>query len=278
MDFIRHHLLAIAAVAVVLLITFFIALRVWGSWYDEWSGYNAENSVSDGVCNIAVVRVEGDIVSFASENERPQYTMAIGDDVVGFISRAEADWGIEGVLVQIDSYGGIMSAASEVTDRIQALTIPNAAYIREAGASAAYLIASGADTIVTTPFADVGSIGVTMSYVEQTRQNEDTGLDFVPLSSGKYKDYGNPNRELTDEERSLFERDLEMFHKAFVSRIAANRNLSVEEVSALADGSSVPGELALEKKLVDAVGNKETVRTWFAEQLDIPVEEVIFCE
>ena len=143
---------------------------------------------------------------------------------------------------------------------------------------AVYLIVSGADTIIATPFSDVGGIGFTMSYLEQAQQNEDSGLSFVSLSSGKYKDYGNPNRELTEEERSLFERDLEVFHKALVSRIAVNRNLPVEEVEALADGSSLPGEMALEKRLVDQVGNRETVRAWFAGELGMETEDIIFCD
>ena len=278
MSFVRYHLFPLAAVALLLLITFFIGLNVWGYWYDEWSGYNAEMAVSDGVCNIAIIPVQGEIMSYASEDERYMYTYAVGDDIVDNINRAEWDWNIEGVVIEIDSYGGSGSAASEVTDRLQALSIPNAAYIREGGTSAAYLIASGADTIIATPFSDVGSIGFTMSYLEQAQQNEDSGLSFVSLSSGKYKDSGNPNRELTEEERSLFERDLQVFHKALVSRISANRSLSVEEVEALADGSSLPGELALEKRLIDQVGNRETVRAWFAEKLELPPEDVIFCD
>src|SRR3989344_2328475 len=278
MSFVRYHLLPLAAVALLLLITFFISLRIWGSWHDEWSGYNASVAVSDGVCNIAIISVQGEIVSYASEDERYMQTLAVSSDIIDHLNRAEWDWDIEGVVIEIDSYGGSGSAASEVTDRLQALSIPNAAYIREGGTSAAYLIASGADTIIATPFSDVGSIGFTMSYLEQAQQNEDSGLSFVSLSSGKYKDSGNPNRELTEEERSLFERDLQVFHKALVSRISANRSLSVEEVEALADGSSLPGELAFEKRLIDQVGNRETVRTWFAGQLGIEPEDIIFCD
>jgi ClpP class serine protease len=46
----------------------------------------------------------------------------------------------------------------------------------------------------------------------------------------------------------------------------------------LADGTTLPASLALEKKLIDAIGNKETARKWFAEQLQLAPEEIIFCQ
>lgn len=278
MTLLRTYHLPVAIVAAIVLIAFWIGLRAWGAWHDEWSGYNASVSVSDGTCNIAVISIQGDIAPYASEEERYLYTYAIGDEVIAEIDQAEWDPYIDGILVQIDSYGGSASAASEITDRLQRSPLRTAAYVREAAASAAYLVATGAETIIATPFADIGSIGVTMSYLDQTQQNSDSGLEFISLTSGEYKDYGDPNRPLTEEEHSLLERDLEIFHQALVSRIAVNRNLPEEEVAALADGSSMPAQLALEHKLIDTVGSREEVRAWFATQLGMDAEDVVFCE
>jgi protease IV len=160
----------------------------------------------------------------------------------------------------------------------EALVPPNAAYIIDSGTSAAYLIASAADTIIASPFSDVGSIGVTMSYLDYSKQNTTEGIEYISLTSGKFKDYGSPDKPLTADERVLFERDLAVWHDEFVNHVATNRNLPVEDVAKLADGSSLPGKLALEAKLVDYLGDKEVAKMWFAEQLDIPVEEVFFCE
>ena len=100
----------------------------------------------------------------------------------------------------------------------------------------------------------------------------------MSLASGKYKDYGNPDKPLTADERVLLERDLKIYHDQFIKEVAENRNLSVEDISKLADGSSMPGELALQNKLIDATGNQETARAWLAEQLGMGDEEIIFCE
>jgi protease-4 len=126
--------------------------------------------------------------------------------------------------------------------------------------------------------SDVGSIGITMSYLDNVEKNRKEGLNYVSLSTGKYKDYGNPDKSLTQEERALIERDLKIVHDEFVKAVAENRKLPVEDVAKLADGSSMPGTLALEKKLIDALGDQESARKWFAEQLEIPLADVGFCE
>jgi protease-4 len=111
-----------------------------------------------------------------------------------------------------------------IADELKASTLPTAAFVFDMAASAAYLAASGADTIIATPMADVGSIGVTMSYLQNTKQNASNGLDYVELTSAKFKDTGSPDRPLTSEEKAMFQRDLDLAHGEFVSMISENRN------------------------------------------------------
>lgn len=139
-------------------------------------------------------------------------------------------------------------------------------------------MATGADTIIASPFSDVGSIGVTMSYLDYTQQNRAEGIEFVSLSSAKFKDYGSPDKIMTAEERSLLERDLKIYHDEFVKQVAENRDMSLEDVEKLADGSTMPGSLALEAGLIDSLGDRETVREWFAQELGLDSEEVVFCQ
>ncbi|MBP6881655.1 MAG: S49 family peptidase [Candidatus Pacebacteria bacterium] len=269
----------IILIALLVPVIFYVGLKLWGDWHDEWSGYNASNYIGDGYCNIAVVPILGEVHSYGVMydefgNEIVSTNM---NDTLNLLGQAEMEPGIYGVLALIDSPGGSAAAAQLIATELQNSLMPNAAYIVDSGTSAAYLIASGADTIIASPFSDVGSIGVTMSYLDYSRQNQEQGIDYVPLISAKFKDYGSPDKPLTTEERELLERDLAIWHDEFVNQVAANRELPVEAVAKLADGSSLPGKLALENKLVDQLGDKETVRAWFADQLELPLEEVIFC-
>jgi ClpP class serine protease len=52
----------------------------------------------------------------------------------------------------------------------------------------------------------------------------------------------------------------------------------VEAVEVLADGSSMSGARALDAGLVDAIGDQQTAREWFANELGMNPEDVIFCE
>ena len=269
---------------IVALIAFYVGLRVFGAWHDEWSGYNTrtKTTISDGVCNIAVVPIVGDIFPYAradqdgSWNEMPPSTNP--DDALAIIRSAETDEDILGIFVRIDSNGGSPVASETIANAIKKSPLPTVALIREMGSSGAYLVATGAKKIIASPFSDIGSIGVTMSYVENSAKNAKEGLRYVPLASAQFKDYGDPDKSLTYAERILIERDLKMAHEQFVKEVAENRNLPIEQVAKLADGSSMPGSLALENKLIDALGDQETARDWLAVELNISPKEVLFCE
>lgn len=264
----------------VLLIGFYLALGIWGDWHDDWSGYNwsVQWEISDGWCNIAVLPIMGDITSEISTEEEGEVTTTNADESSMFVERANSDENILGLLVRIDSYGGTPVASEIIMNAVKRSSIPSVALIREAGTSGGYMVASAADTIIASAMSDIGSIGVTMSYVGNWDQNADLGLTYVSLASAPFKDYMHPDKPLTDEERKLLERDLAIYHEYFVGLVAENRGLSLEHVAALADGSSMPGALALEAGLIDQLGDQETAREWFAKTLEIPVDEVIFCE
>lgn len=286
MEIIKQQLKIITLWALATIIVFTISLHIYGSWNDEWSGYNASKSttISDGSCNIAVIPIIGDIVPYAGANkdgttyDEDLPPTSNPDDTLAALRSAENDPNILGVLTRIDSSGGSPVAAEIIANGFKHSSMPVAALIREIGTSGAYLIATGAKTIIASPFSDVGGIGVTMSYLENTAKNANEGLQYVSLSSAKFKDYGNPNKPLTPAERALIERDLKIYHEQFIKEVAENRDLPIEQVAKLADGSSMPGALALENKLIDAVGDQETARAWFAEQLKLKPEEVVFCE
>ena len=243
------------------------------AFIDTW--YNIE-AVSDGSCNIAVLPIEGVILPF---NGYEDYPLVVTPGLVrDFISKSEDDVNIKGLLLEINSPGGTPVAAEQISNYINDSSLPSIGLIGDIGASGAYLVAASTDTVIASAMSDVGSIGVTMSYLENTAKNEEEGISFVELTSGKFKEAGNPNRELSEEERELFEADLKIVHDEFVRQIAEMRNKSVEEIQALADGSSMPGIRALEKGLIDQIGNRTTAKEVFSVKLSLGVDEIVFCE
>lgn len=229
--------------------------------------------ISDGTCNIAVLKIQGQIVPFAD----PGYYEVDASYVRSFLEQAASEWEIEGVVVEIDSYGGTAVAAEDIADLIRTTELPTVSLIRESAVSAGYLVATGAEHIIASPFSDVGGIGITMSYVEYSDRNRQDGDTFISLSSAPFKDYLNPNKELTNAERELLERDLSIWHDYFIDLVQDYRNLERDQVVAVADGSSLPGALALDAGLIDQLGNRQTARETLAQKLDLETSDVILC-
>ena len=273
---VRQQIVFLVLAAVVALATFAGGLWWFGRWHDEWSGYNASSMIGDGYCNVAVIPVEGDIGFFGKDTDDGSQ-VADADDVVSMIHQAESEPGILGILVRIDSPGGTPVASRVIADALRRSSVPVAAVIREKGTSGGYLAATGANVIFADPMSDVGSIGVTESYVDNVEKNRRDGLIYVSLASAKYKDSGDPNKPLTQDERALLERDLKIVHEQLIKLVAENRKLPLEDVAKLADGSSMPGTLALESKLIDVLGDQETARSWLAKRLGLSTAAVRYC-
>jgi len=176
-----QDIVRIVVIAFLGLAMFWEGLWIWGDWNDEWSGFNAQFTVSDGYCNIAVVPIVGDITTLPYPEEDPedpanQYPTATVDDILYQLRLAESDPYIEGILVRIDSLGGTPVASEILADAFKSSPLPVAALIREYGVSGGYLAATGADTIFASSLSDVGSIGITMSYLENVGKNTKDGL------------------------------------------------------------------------------------------------------
>jgi len=238
--------------------------------------WEADVEISDGSCNIAVLPIEGMILPFTGFGEFD--LIVTPDSVKSFLATAETDPNIEGILVEVNSPGGTPVASERIAEMLHDVDIPVVGLIGDIGASGGYMVAAATDFILASPMSDVGSIGVNMSYVENSKQNEQDGLTYVQLMTGKYKDIGSPDRPITDEELALLQSDLEIVHDEFIDIVAKYREMDRSEVELLADGASMPGRRAEAVNLVDALGSRQQAVAAFAGFLDKPFEDISFCE
>lgn len=238
-----------------------------------WEG---DVAIGDGTCNIAVLPIEGVILPFTG---LAKFDLVTTPQLVNdFITAAENDPTIEGILIEVNSPGGTPVASHQVAERLHDSTLPVVGLVGDIGASGGYMVAAATDFLIASPMSDVGSIGVNMSYVENSQQNEDEGLTYVQLIAGEYKDIGSPDRPITDEERALLQADLDLVHNEFIDIVTEYREMERTDVVALADGTSMPGRRAVEVDLVDALGGRTQARAAFAGFLDTTLDQVEFCE
>ncbi|RME52846.1 signal peptide peptidase SppA [Candidatus Woesearchaeota archaeon] len=200
----------------------------------------------------------------------------IAEDVVSLLEKADEDASIKAVVLDINSPGGSAVASDEIGRVVRRLNKTVVAVIREVGASGGYWIASNADFVVANRMSITGSIGVTSSYLGFGGFLRDHNVTYNRLVAGKFKDMGSPFRELTDEERALFQEKLDRIHSFFIEEVAQNRNLSLEEVKNLATGEVYLGVEALDAGLVDALGGFEEAEQFLEEELGEDVSFVTF--
>ena len=233
------------------------------------TSYTQENADD---CSVSGINLHGEIVTYHSPESYDEQGKLIADetssdDVYWILKSAEADDRIKAVLVEIDSSGGASAAGEEIMLALKHSKKPVTALIRRRGLSAAYMAATGASTIYASEMSDIGSIGTTMSYMEDAGKNRKDGLNFIDLSSGIYKESGNPDRPITVIEKRMFMRDVMLIHDIFVQAVVQNRQLDINKVRKLADGSSMLAVAALENGLIDKIGGIYEVESFLEEQI-----------
>jgi len=272
------YFLIIATIALIWFVAW-SAVDIWIST-DDLTGSDWQDTESlsfEPECNVFGIELRGELSTYISpenydQDGYPIVDQTASEDVVYYIEQAELDESVKAIVLEVDSYGGYPVAAEEIADALKSASKPTVAFIRGGGASAAYWAASGADVIFASKNSDVGSIGVTASYLDYSRQNQDLGIQYIAISSGKFKDAGDSDKPLTAEERQLIQRDVDILHENFVQAVAQNRGLEVEVVRSLADGSTVLGQAALEQGLIDQLGGLPAVKAYLAEKIGEAVE------
>jgi protease IV len=230
-------------------------------------------------CNVARIPVHG-ILSTIGEGGGvfSSGTFTRADDFVAQVELADEDPYIDAIVLDIDSPGGTPVSADEMLDALLRAQKPVVAVVRELGASAGYWVASGADHIIASPVSQVGSIGVTMSYLETASSTDLDGARWVDISSGLFKDAGHPERVLREEERSFFQEQVASVYEYMIERIREARGvLTHEDLSALADGRVYTGTEALGLRLVDALGGFREALTWLEVRVGMEEGGAVLC-
>jgi len=143
---------------------------------------------------------------------------------IGLALEADA----KAVLFTIDSGGGAAIGCSEVANLISDLSIPTAAFVDNVCASAAYYMASGADYIICTNSALIGSIGVIAPWVDESMMYSLIGLKFEPITNegADLKSTGH-GPSLTPAQREYLQGQVNDLAREFKEFVSAHRPASL---------------------------------------------------
>lgn len=220
----------------------------------------AEDTATRGD-KIAVIDITGTMLSGGSGVPQlfSETTVAYSNTIMKQLRRAAKDKNVKAVLLNINSPGGSVTSAEEITEEIQRFKKdskkPIVATMGNAGASAAYYVAANCDKIYANPSTLTGSIGVYIGSKNLEELYKKLGITDVMIKSGVHKDILSGARPMTAEERTILQSMVDEMFESFLQTVSIGRKLPLEQVRALADGRVYTGRQAKNLKLVDELGN-----------------------
>jgi len=177
--------------------------------------------------------------------------------IVNQVKKFRQDKRIRGIILRIDSPGGAVGPSQEIYDEVLKTRESGKTIYASMGALAAsggYYIASAAEKIFANPGTLTGSIGVIMVFSNAKGLMEKIGLQPEIVKAGEYKDIGSPARAMTQKERNLLQSVVTDVHQQFIEAVASGRDISIAEVTKIADGRILTGRQAYSLNLVDQMG------------------------
>lgn len=209
----------------------------------------------DSVANaVAVVYAVGAIQSGEGDDA------TIGSDrIAGALRDARLDPEVGAVVLRVNSPGGSALASDVIwreTVLLREAGKPLVASMSDLAASGGYYISCAADHILAQPNTITGSIGVFGVLPSAGKLlKERIGLDFDGVKLHDHADAASMHTPIQGQALAAINESVTKIYDSFIGRVADGRGMSIEAVDAVARGRVWTGQDAMEKGLVDGIGN-----------------------
>ena len=180
------------------------------------------------------------------------------DAIAERVSAALGDPSIRAVVLRIDSPGGEVAGCFEAVRSIrsaaQSAGKPLTAFVDEMACSAAYAIACACDRVVLPDTGCVGSVGVILALMEESKALDMVGITPNVITSGAAKADGHPAIPLSPDARARLQAEVDQLAQVFAQEVANGRALDAQEALAL-EAQTFYGTEAIKRGLADQIGN-----------------------
>ena len=203
---------------------------------------------------VAVIYAEGNIV----DGNEPDGVA--GDRFAKIIADVRNDKSVSAVVLRVNSPGGSAIAAEKIKAELDLFgdDVPVIASYGDYAASGGYWISTNCDYIFSNATTLTGSIGV-FSMVPDVGGiiKDKLHVTITPVNSNEHADMHNMMRPLDSKEVAYMQASVERIYDRFTAIVAEGRDMTVEDVDAIAQGRVWTGAEALEINLVDQIGTIE---------------------
>ena len=207
----------------------------------------------DGGDKVAVVVAAGEILDGA----QPPGTIG-GDSTARLVRDAGADQNVKALVLRVDSPGGSAFASELIRREVEVFRESGRPVVVSMGsvaASGGYWISMAADEIWASPSTLTGSIGVGFTMPTIPRLLDQLGIHVDGVGTTKLSGQFDLTRELGPDINAIIGESIRHTYSEFVSKVATSRERTVEEIDAVARGRVWVGRDALERGLVDELGD-----------------------
>ncbi len=210
--------------------------------------------MSDAKDDIAIIYAQGEITggegsltSIGEDPMRESFKAALEDD------------NVKAIVLRVNSPGG-SALTSELIWREVELAKKKKPVVVSMGnyaASGGYYISCNANRIFAEPGTITGSIGVFGVLPNFSELSDRIGVHTEQVSTHSNASGYSLFTPLQSNTREIVQQSVENIYRIFVSRVAAGRKMSVEQVDAIAQGRVWTGSEALKNGLVDEIGGMD---------------------
>lgn len=240
----------------IMVFFFFIVLMIFATYTLKiFSGEGGSSSFSTlnkkGKPTVAVVEINGVIM----ESKK----------TVELIHKAYEDKDTKAILMRVNSPGGAVGPTQEIYEEIRRIDDlyktsegkegkPVYASFGSIAASGGYYVGAATRKIFSNAGTITGSIGVIMQFLDLSKLYELAKVKQETIKSGRFKDFGQPTRGMTEEEIDMLNTTVKGVHEQFMVDIQKTRKGKIKkELFDLAQGQIFSGEEAFKLGLVDEI-------------------------
>ena len=209
----------------------------------------AADSASD---KVAIIVAKGTIL----DGSQKPGTIG-GDSTAELLRKARNNDDVKAVVLRVDSPGGSAYASEIIRQEVELLKKAGKPVVASMGtyaASGGYWISAPADKIYAAPSTITGSIGIFGMMMTFEDSLSKMGIHTDGVGTTDIAGFG-PTQALSPGMANLFQLSINKGYQEFIQLVADNRDMTVEEVDAIAQGRVWSGKKAKELGLVDELGN-----------------------
>lgn len=214
---------------------------------------------------IAVIYANGTIGNGAGDES------SIGTkNIIKALRKAEDNDRVKAIVLRVNSPGGSALTSDMIHHTIGELEKPVVVSQGNYAASGGYYISCNADAIFTNSTTVTGSIGIFMSLFTAEELLENTlGLHVEEVKTHPLANFPSLHKQPSEQEYAILQRMIDQGYDDFTGKVAAGRNMNIDDLLPLCGGRVWTGKDAEYHGLADYEGNISDAIEYAAKQAGI---------